>query len=365
MEIKRTGAARYLMNLLKYWAKSKIQFPISNFQFILYFKNKIPGDVPDSKNFQKKILKSGSNAWFEHILLPEAIKKDGINIFFSPSYVLPFKLPKNVKTAVGIHDISYEAHPKWYSWQNRILLRWVSKKSAKKADVIFTCSEFTKNEILKYYKIKSEKIFVIPLAVDEKFTPYHSIESVEYGIKNKFIFYVGAIFNRRFIPEIIEAFKRIADRLPEYQFLISGPNYTHPFIDIDNLIKKTNQEIGQEAILYIDYINDKDLVNLYNAADLFIWLSSYEGFGLPPLEAMACGTPVLSTKKTSLAEVLGDYSIWLENPEDIDEISEKILKILGDEQLRNELIEKGLSQVGKFSWQNTALNTLRIMNQEL
>jgi glycosyltransferase involved in cell wall biosynthesis len=347
----RTGAGRYLMNLLKYWAKE-------NAEFILYFKDQIPEDIPESKNFQKKFLKSRSNAWFEHILLPRAIKKDGINIFFSPFYILPFKLSRNIKTAVAIHDISYEAHPEWYSWQNRILLRWISKRSVKKADMIFVCSEFTKSEILKYYKIKLEKIFVIPLAADEEFTLYHSMEGTEYGIKDKFIFYLGAIFNRRFIPEIIEAFKKIADKFPEYQFLISGPNYTHPFVDIDNLIKKTNQKIGREAILYINYISDKDLINLYNEADLFIWLSSYEGFGLPPLEAMACGTPVITTKMASLPEVVGDAALFVENPKDIDEIIHAINKMLSDERARNWFIAEGLKQAHKFSWRKTAEETL-------
>lgn len=224
--------------------------------------------------------------------------------------------------------------------------------------MIFVCSEFTKNEILKYYKIKLEKIFVIPLAADEEFAPYHSLQGVEYGIKNKFIFYAGAIFQRRFILETIEAFKKIATRLPEYQFLISGPNYTQPFIDIDNLIKKANQEIGWEAILYIDYVSDKDLVNLYNGADLFIWLSSYEGFGLPPLEAMACGTPVITTKMASLPETVGNAAMYVEDPRNIDEIVHTISKVLSNEKTRNWLIEEGLKQSQKFSWRKTAEETL-------
>ncbi len=345
----RTGAARYLMNLLKCWAKEK------GSEFILYFKEQIPDDIPKSENFQTRLLRTESNAWFEHILLPRAIKKDKIDIFFSPSYVLPFKIPKKVKTAVAIHDISYEAHPEWFSWQNRVLLRQVSKKSAKKADIIFTPSQFTKNEILKYYKkINLKKIFVISLAIDESFRIIPETLSVlkkKYRVRDRFIFYVGAIFNRRFVPQIIEAFKKIKDRLPEYQLLIGGPNYTRPFIDIKN----------EDSIIYIDYIPEEDLVYLYNTADLFIWLSSYEGFGFPPLEAMACGVPVLSTKKTSLAEVLGDYPIWIDNPEDINEIGEKILKILKDENLRKELVEKGLAQSQRFSWQKTAEETLRIL----
>ncbi len=342
LEEKRTGTGRYLMNLLKYWAK---EFPPEADQpwaGILYFKNQIPKDVPRSENFQNKILKSNSNFWFEHILLPKAIKKDKIDVFFSPSYILPFKIPENIKTAVAIHDISYEAHPEWYSWQNRILLRWISRRSVKKADIIFTCSEFTKKEILKYYSINPEKIHVILLAADEKFILNPTIK------KEKLIFYVGAIFNRRFVSQTIEAFKKIKNKIPDYQLLIAGPNYTQPFIDIKS----------EDSITYVDYVRDEELISLYNSANLFIWLSSYEGFGLPPLEAMACGTPVITTGMGSLPEVVGDAALFVKNPEDVDEISEKMLRVLNDEQLKNMLIKKGLEQAQKFSWQKTAEKTL-------
>jgi len=367
LEGYRTGPARYLMNLLKYWTKTNVELDI---KLILYFKNQAPNDIPESPNFQKKVLKSNSNALFMHYFLPQAAKKDKIDILFCPNYIAPIFYKG--KIALVLHDIIYEAQPNLYNWPSvfdKILLKKVSKISAKKAEIIFTCSQFSKNEILKYYKINPDKVFVIPLAADEKFKPLkreyiiNIISDIKdkYRIKNKFIFYVGAIFNRRFIPETIKAFAKIADRFPEYQLLIGGPNYTKPFIDIDSLIKKTNKNIGREAVLHINYINDKDLVLLYNIADVFVWLSLYEGFGLPPLEAMACGTPVLSTKKTSLAEVLGDYPVWVENPKDIEEISKKISIILVDKKLREKMVEKGQEQIKKFSWKKTAEKTLKIL----
>jgi len=395
LESNRMGMGRYLLNLLNYWADLEPEF-------ILYFKNHVPGDIPSGKNFKNEILETKSNAAFEHFLLPKATKKDKIDLFFSPSYILPLRISKKIKTAVAVHDISYEAHPEWFSWQNRILLRRVSKKSAKRADIIFTPSEFTKKEILKYWQPNSNKVFVVPLAADQKFRYYSSAflvrpseadsglnskplrlnsETVpasefktrigtipelaeilkKYKIKNKFIFYIGAIFNRRFIPECIEAFKQIAEKFPEYQFLISGTNYTHPFVDINYIIKKANADVGREAILKIDYAEEGDLVYLYNAADLFIYLSSYEGFGLPPIEALACGTPVITTKMGSLAEAVGDSAVFVKNPEDVKEISGAMEKILSDEHFRKELIKKGLKQAQKFSWEKTAKETLKIL----
>jgi len=338
LEIKRTGTGRYLMNLLKYWAKE-------NADFILYFKNHIPDDISQSGNFQKKILKSNSDVLFMHYFLPKAAKKDGLDVLFCPNYIAPIFYKGNI--ALALHDIIYEARPDLYDWPSvfdKILLKKVSKISAKKAKVIFTCSEFGKNEIIKHYKVDAKKVFVIYLAADEKFKKVERAKS-----KKKFILYVGDVIKRRFIPETIKAFEKIRGELVEpYKFVIIGKN-------------RIGQQISGENVIHKDYVNDDDLVLLYNSADLFVWLSEYEGFGFPPLEAMACGTPVLSTKKTSLSEVLGDYPIWVENPEDVDEISDKMLKILKDENLRNEMINRGLVQAQKFSWQKTSEDTLKIL----
>jgi len=359
LEGKRMGVGRYLFNLLQCWSK-----PDSDAEFILYFKNHIPDDIPQGKNSRSEILKTESNAAFEHFLLPKAVREDKIDLFFSPSYILPLRISRKIKTAVAVHDISYEAHPEWFSWQNRILLRRVSKRSIKRADIIFTPSEFTKKEILKYYRISAEKIFVVPLATDEKFrqTENNSKPIKEkYKINNKFIFYIGAIFSRRFVPECIEAFKQVAEKFPDHQFLISGTNYMYPAVDIGYIIKKANEDIGREAILHTDYVDENDLVYLYNHADLFIWLSSYEGFGLPPIEALACGTPVITTKMGSLAEAVGDSAVFIKNPEDVKEIGAAMEKILSNESLANELIKKGSKQAQKFSWEKTAQETLRIL----
>ncbi len=350
LEENRTGVGRYLMNLLKYWAKESPKF-------ILYFKNKVPNDIPclagrraESKNFQKKVLKSKSNALFMHYFLPKAAKKDKVDILFCPGYVAPVFYKG--KIALVLHDIIYEARPDLYTWPSifdRILLKKVSKISAKKAAIIFTCSQFSKNEITEFYKVNPEKIFAIPLAADEKF---QDVELNKSNLKKKFILYVGAIIKRRFVHETIKAFNKVTDKFPGYKFLIIGKNYT-------------DKQISGDKIIHKDYVDEDDLALLYNTADLFIWLSEYEGFGLPPLEAMTCGTPVVTTRMGSLPEVVGDAALFVENPKDIDEISQVIYKGLSDKNLREKLIEKGLGQAQKFSWQNTAEETLKIIKKYL
>jgi glycosyltransferase involved in cell wall biosynthesis len=147
----------------------------------------------------------------------------------------------------------------------------------------------------------------------------------------------------------------ILTEFPDRQLLISGKDLTNPHQNIDKIIENVPQ------IKKINYVDEEDLIYLYQGAEIFIYLSEYEGFGLPPLEAMACGTPVLTTRMTSLNEVLGDYSIAVDNPYDVNEIKDKITKILSDENLRKNMIEKGLQRVENFSWEKTAQKTYKIL----
>jgi glycosyltransferase involved in cell wall biosynthesis len=336
LEENRTGVGRYLFNLLKYWSKQDI---------VLYFKKRVPDDIPNGK-----VLNTNSNALFVHYHLPKAAKKDKIDILFCPDYIAPVFFKG--KIALTLHDIIYEARPGLYNWPSvfdRILLKKVSKISAKKAKIIFTPSNFCKNEIIEYYKVRPEKIFVTPLAADIK----KEKKEISHIIKGKYIFYIGSIFKRRYISEIVKAFKRACGELVEpYQFLIIGKNYI-------------NLNLNQKGIIHKEHVDEKYLGSLYANADLFIWLSEYEGFGLPPLEAMACGTPVITTKAGSLPETVGNAALFIENPKNIKEIGRKINMVLNNKELREKLIKKGLEQTKKFSWQKTASETLRIMNKEL
>jgi len=358
LEKEKTGVGRYLINLLKYWKNEK------NIRFILYFQNLIPeGEILNSKNFIKKIIKNPinlkSNAFWQHFTLPAILKKDQPDFFFSPSYLLPFFCP--IKSAVTIHDISYEAHSEWFSPVNQIFLKRMSRHAAQEAKIIFTPSNFSKNEIIKYYKVKQEKVKTIPLGIDEKFKVLNNSGKIKeikekYRIEDKFIFYLGSIFNRRHLPEVIESFKKL--NLPDHQFLIVGENHTYPFVNLEKQVQEANNFLKRKAIIRRDYVFDDDLIWIYNAASLFIWLSDYEGFGLPILESMACGVPVLTTKNSSILEVIDDSAIFIKNPTNSKEISWAIRNGLTNKTLRKNLIEKGFQQVKKFSWEKCARETL-------
>ncbi|MFH1551502.1 MAG: glycosyltransferase family 1 protein [bacterium] len=369
LEGQRTGVGRYLINLLEQW--NKFDLP-KDLKFILYFKKEIPKDlVLKDSVFEKKILRAPfglqSNAVFTHWLLCWSAKKDKLDILFCPAYVAPIFY--RGKIALTLHDISYEAHPELYNWKSifdRILLKKFSRISAKKAKVIFAPSEFSKKEVIKYYNIDAKKILVTPEGVDKSLKQIIDARKIEeikkkYKIKNKFIFYIGSIFSRRHLPEVIMAFKKIAEQMPEYQFLIAGNNHTSPFIDIDELVRKVNQELGYQVILRQDYLDNRDLAVFYSVAELLIWLSDYEGFGLPVLESMACGAPVITSEKTSIPEVAGQSVIYVQDSTNIEEIYQAIYKGLTDKQLRQNLIKQGLEQSKKFSWKKCAEQTLEGM----
>ena len=347
LEGRRTGVGRYLINLLRQW--SKFDLP-ADLKFILYFKKEIPDlDLPNS--FEKKLLCSNSNAFFMHYLLPKAAKKDKVDILFCPGYLGPIFYQG--KIALTLHDIVYQARPDLYNWPSfwdKILLKKFSRISAKKAQIIFTPSEFSKKEILKHYQVAADKVFVTPLAVDQSFKQIADQNKLteikkKYQIKNRFILSVGSVFIRRHLPEAIEAFEKVIDQLPGYQFLVVGHNYT-------------KRKLFGRAVLRRDYLEGEDLVALYNAADLLIYLSDYEGFGLPVLESMACATPVITSPLGSLPEVAGDSAIYVEDSSSVESISCAIYQGLTDQELRRELIEKGLKQAQTFSWQKCAQKTL-------
>lgn len=351
LEKTKTGVARYLANLLDYWKTE------NNVEFVLYSMENV-----------KNPFNIHSTALYYNFSLPRQAKKDKVDILFLPFYMRPFFC--KVETAVAVHDISYFVHPEWFDFYHRIIYKILTKRAIKKSKFIFVCSEYTKQEILKYFSknIDAKKIRVVYLASDKKFNNLKDKNKIQeikqkYKLKDKYLLYIGTIFNRRHVLETIKAFESLLIACPglvEGQLLVGGRNLTNPFQDIDAEINLINSKLDGK-IIKIDHLDENDLVYLYQGAEMFIYLSEYEGFGLPPLEAMACGIPVLTTKMTSLGEVLGDYPIAVDNPSDINEIKEKMLKILSDEYLRSEMIKRGLERVKQFSWEKTAEETYKIL----
>lgn len=349
------GIKRYIVSLLKEWG---ILGYFKNNEVICYFKKPLvefdlmPGGV--------KIVYTNtrSNLLFQQVRLPYEARRDNLDVLFSPSYILP--LGYRGKTVVTIHDIIYAARPQEFDWQSsfdKLYIPWASKWSAKKATFILSPSLFTKNEIKKRWHINPSKIFVTPLAGDIDTKKQHLLIP-----KGNFVLFVGSIFNRRHVSEVIRAFYSLVKAQPALRFIIVGKDNTHPAQNIDALIEKVNFNLKCQAIVRKDWITDEELLKLYHSARALVLLSEYEGFGLPVLEALGCGLPALISKKGSLKEIAGDAALYVNNPSNIKEISKKLLWLLTDSKLRSELKAKGIRQAQKFSWSKTAKDTWNILN---
>ena len=359
LESSKTGIGRYLSNLLKYWKNEE------NTKFVLYFKDEIPdNELINSDNFEKVILKNplvfSSNFFFQHFLLPYYLKKDKVDFFFSPFYLKPIYCP--VRSSIVLHDISYEAHPEWFGFNSQLILRMLSKYSAKTAEKIFTVSSYSKSEIMKYYHTNPDKITVTSLASDDSFRKIEDLGKIKvikekYEINKKFIFCVGTIFSRRHIPEIAEAFEKVLDRCDEYQLLIVGKNVTHPFVDIDKKIEAINQKFEDKKIVHLGFISEEELLTFYSSCDFVIYLSDYEGFGLPVIEAQFFGKAVITSYNTSLIGV-GEDSVEFVKKNTTEEVLKSIEKVIFDEDYKSQLVKKGSENLKRFSWEKCAKETL-------
>ena len=286
----------------------------------------------------------------------------GIDVFFSP-HIFPAALSKNCPSVITFHDLSFRIHPEFYSFSKNFWHFSVNpKKLAKRATKIITVSESTRDDLVNFYGIKPSKIKVIYSGIncESRITNYESrILKIrkKYNLPEKYILYLGTLEPRKNIVSLIKAFeefKKTYNLQPTtYNLVVAGAKGWL----YKNIFEAAKNSPVKNDIIFTGFIDDQDKPALYQSAELFVYPSFYEGFGFPPLEAMACGTPVITSDFSSLPEAVGDAALMI-NPYDVDQLAMAMREILSDENLKNELIEKGFKQVEKFSWQKCARETL-------
>jgi glycosyltransferase involved in cell wall biosynthesis len=234
-------------------------------------------------------------------------------------------------------------------------------KIIENCDSLITVSEYSKQDILKFFPIDKEKIFVTPLAADDKYKPLDKEKcreflSKQYNINNPFILYIGGFSPRKNVKALITAFAKVYKDLgKDYNLVIVGAarDQGQYLSELSNNLELT------EKIIFTGFSPEEDLPILYNGCDVFVYPSLYEGFGLPPLEAMSCGTPVITSNLTSIPEVVGNAGILI-NPHNEHELINALGNLLTSESLQNEFSKKGLKRANHFSWEKTAAKTLEV-----
>jgi len=260
-----------------------------------------------------------------------------------------------------IHDISWFRFPQFFSRFERFLFKFLMTSSARRSDRIFTVSGLSKEDLVSLIHLPENKIKVIYNGISKRFIsdtrePEETRKICSrYGLTGNFLLYVGRIDPRKNLSCLVQAYAFLRSKHSvSHQLAIAGTVHVQPE-DLQQVVK--NCEF-REDIRFCGYVADEDLPALYSGADVFVYTSEYEGFGLPPLEAMASGTPVVASDISIFHEILDDAAV-LVNPLDIEAIAEGIYRILSDSTLRKNLVETGKVRAGKFNWDSTAQQTLQ------
>ncbi len=348
-----TGVTTYLINLLK-----GISTVDKNNTYSIFLSHpNYNSRIPNVNNFHVRVNTIGALAW-KNLWLPKETRRLKVDAVHFPAYTGSFvNIGNNVVT---VHDLIHKINPKWFSRRELILIDWPIQMAINKATKIIAVSESTKRDIMKYYKVKEEKIAVTLEGADSSFRPINDVDKLEsikkkYAIDADFILYVGVLFKRRNITRLLEAFSLlIRDRNINYKLVIAGPQ--KGYINLQENIE--NYGI-RDKVIYLGYVEQADMPLLYNAASFFVYPSLYEGFGLPVLEAMSCGKAVVTSNVSSLPEILADAGLLI-NPYKTEELYDAMYRLAQDSALREKLSNMALERSKIFSWDKMSEETINI-----
>jgi glycosyltransferase involved in cell wall biosynthesis len=283
------------------------------------------------------------------------------DVLFVPAHVLPLIHPR--RSVVTVHDLGYLTYPEAHTARDRRYLDWSTRWNARRARLVIADSAATKADLIRAYGVDGSKIRVIYLGRDESLARVDDEQKLaevraRCGIAGRYVLYVGTLQPRKNLARVIEAFGRVAaaPALSGLQLVLAGKKgWLH-----DDLFAQVERLGLAGRVLFPGYIEDADLPALLSGALAFVFPSLYEGFGIPVLEAGACGVPVITSNTSSLPEVAGDAAL-LVDPHDVDAIAEAMSRLVTDEALRAELARRGLANVRRFSWAKCARETLAVL----
>ncbi len=295
----------------------------------------------------------------EQLYMPFRAALDGLHLLHCPGYVSILASP--VPVVLTIYDILAITHPEWCRTANRLYYRITLPISIKRARRIIVPSETVKRELVSILSVSESKIDVVPLGVEERFFEPVNKSIIchlrqRLALPERFVLFVGNIEPKKNLPTLLEAYERLRRRMGNIGLVIVGAKAWGN----GKLIERA-KSIGAQ---YLGYVSDNELHAIYHLASALVFPSLYEGFGLPPLEAMAVGTPVVASTGGALPEVLGDAALLVE-PNDADAISEALTAVLLDASLRTALIERARAHAAKFTWDETARRVVQVYERTL
>ncbi len=343
-----TGVGRYLSGLLTAWASLD---NARRHQWTLI--THAPLAVPPDWNASLTVVNgSGGSSW-EQFALPGALRRERPDVFFAPGYTAPLTVASPL--VLTIHDVSFFAHPEWFSFREGTRRRLLTAWSARRARKVITDTEFSKREIQQHIGIQEARIRAIPLGIARD-RPDGRSEG-----RPPIVLYVGSIFERRRVDRLIAAFDEVARRVPGARLEIVGENRTRqPRLDLDAL-RRQSAFSGQIGIR--SYVDDATLAQLYRDASVFAFLSEYEGFGLTPLEALVEGVPPVVLDTAVARETCGSAARYVAYHAGNQQISDAIVDLLTDAGARHEVLRHADSVLARYDWHRAAADTLTVIEE--
>jgi len=288
--------------------------------------------------------RSGGTVW-EQLVLPRVVRQSRADVLFAPAYSGP--VFSSVPMVVLMHDASFAAHPEWFGWREGLRRRVTARLAARAADRIITVSEFSKREIVAHLGVAASKIVVMnPGVTAFRRTTDIARTNLERSSRTCTVLFVGSIFNRRHVPELIEGFARLAQSHPEMQLQIVGDNRTSPRVNLDAMVASTGMT---DRIHLRSYVPDDALPRLYADAAAFVYLSEYEGFGLTPLEALASRVPIVLLDTPVAREVYGDAARYVVRP-DPALVAAALKSVLFDAAEGERILKAAPHVLSRYSW---------------
>ncbi len=318
--------------------------------------------------------------WFEQVGLPRACRQAQVQVVHYPYFAAP--LVKPCRVVVTIHDLITLLLPEYRRSLAVRLYNRLIVTAARRAAAIIADSQHSQGDIVRHLGIPARRVHVVYLAAEARFHPLDDADALaavrqRYGLGERFVFYIGGLNRHKNVAALLAAFAAIRDRLPGVQLAIAGvPHSADPavFPDLGQVARNLGlpvsdltgadltglqRPVRSAVVRFLGFVPEEDKPLLYNAAALFVFPSRYEGFGLPPLEAMACGTPVIAARAASLPEVVGDGGLLIA-PDDVAGLAQAMLAVLRDPARQAELRARGLAQAAHFSWTKTAQETVAV-----
>lgn len=348
---RQAGISRYTLQLIEALARCDAQ---DEFVILQSFKSREP--ILNGPNFVTRRLLTPSHHRLEQFALPIELSTMGLDVLHSPDFIPPFR--RNCRSVITIHDLVFILYPQFL---DKDAARYYGQidQAVRRTDAIIAVSEATKKDIIRLVGVPERKVTVIYEAASPVFRPIKTPELVQrvrdrFSIHSDFILFVSTIEPRKNVPTLLKAFRQFLDnyRLDTKLVLAGAKGWLY-----DEVFRLVAELKLEEEVSFLGRVSTEELVWLYNAAQVLVAPSIYEGFGLTPLEAMACGTPVIVSNVSALPEVVADAGLLID-PYDLDELSVAMWRMLSDSDLRASLIEKGLKRASYFSWDKAAQQTL-------